>query len=68
MNRAVRFILAIGVGRVTSRLMERLLESHRKMELGGRSGTAEAKVPNSSSTETVGVCLVAAGVKGAAGV
>jgi hypothetical protein len=37
------------------------LELHRNTEFGGRSGTAEAKVPNSSSTETVGVCLVVCG-------
>jgi hypothetical protein len=57
-NRAVSVIPAVGVCRFASRVIERLLELHRNTEFGGRSGTAEANVPNSSSTETVGVCLV----------
>jgi hypothetical protein len=47
---------------VAWRVIERLFELQRKKALGGRSGTADAKVPNSSSPEAVGVGRVVAGV------
>ena len=44
------------------RVIERLFELQRKKESGGRSGTADVKVPNSSSPEAVGVGRVVTGV------
>ena len=62
-NRAVSVTVPNACDRVGSRIILRLVELHSTTALGCGSGTAEANVPKSSSTDIIGVSLWIGGVK-----